>query len=130
MAENVTVTAQKVADDPNTGEFVVYFVEDGPWPDDAKEFDVLLKRLQDTILDAADAAIDGGIATVYPDTVGKRIRIQVDSPNGCPQKVEQLVKNIDKYLAESDEYASAIKQSQFISGMRVVTGHMLGRFKC
>jgi hypothetical protein len=28
-----------------------------------------------------------------------------------------------------DEYSSAIKESQFISAVRVVTGHMLGRFK-
>ena len=129
MTEKITVTAQKATEDPNTGEFVVYFVEDGPWPGDAGQFAALLRRIQDTILDAVDAAIDGGIAKVYPETIGMKIRIQVDSPSGCPEKLDELIRNIDNYIVDSHEYASGIKQSQFISDVRVVTGHMLGRFK-
>ena len=123
------VTAQKATDDPSTGELVLYFVEDGPWPQDPDAFGAALKRIQDEILDAADASIDGGVAAVYPDTVGKGIRIQVDSPSGCPDQLEQLIRNVDRYLTESEEYSSAIETSEFISGIRVVTGHMLGRFK-
>jgi len=129
MPERVTITVQKVTDDPSTDELVLYFVEDGPWPQNGDEFGTVLKRIQDEILDAADAAIDGGITAVYPEAGGKKIRIQVDSPSGCPEQLEQLIMNVDKYLAESEEYAFAIKHSQFISGLRVVTGHMLGRFK-
>jgi len=126
MPERITI--EKVTDDPGTGELVLYFVEDGPWPADPNAFDAVLKRIQDKILDAADASIDGGVAAVYPDSIGKRIRIQVDSPNGCPDQLDQLIQNVDKYLRESEDYSSAVKASQFVSGIRVVTGHMLGRF--
>ena len=39
MVEKVAITTEKVSDDPNTGEFVPYFVEDGPWPDDTTGFE-------------------------------------------------------------------------------------------
>jgi hypothetical protein len=118
-----------VTEDPSTGEFVVYFIEDGPWPDGSADFAATLHRIQDIVFDCADAAIDGGIAKVYPDSVGKKVRIQVDSPSGCPDRLFQLVKNADHYLAASESYSAAISKSKFISGIRVVTGHMLGRFR-
>ena len=129
MIDKATVTCHTVTDDAVTGELVLYFLEDGPWPLEEREFEVLLKRIQDTILDAVDAAIDGGIAEVYPDTIGKRIRLQVDSPEGCPDRLQQLIINLDNYLNNSIEYGTAVKNSNYISGIRVVTGHSLGRFR-
>lgn len=127
MPEKLTV--DMVTEDPNTGELVLYFVEDGPWPEDPGQLATLLKRIQDKIFDAAEAAVEGSVAAVFPEFVGRGIRIQIDSPHGCPEELERLVTNVGKLLAEAHEYATAIKNSKFISGLRVVTGHMMGRFK-
>jgi hypothetical protein len=123
------VTADTVTYDPSADELVLYFVEDGPWPEDDNAFAHSLKRIQDRILDAVDACIDGGVAAAYPDSLGKKIRIQVDSPNRYPEKLDNLISNVNKYLADTDEYASAINASKFVAGIRVVSGHTIGRFR-
>ena len=123
------VTVDMVTHDPTTDELVLYVVADGPWPQSDHDYGAVLKSIQDKILDVVDASIDGGIAAVYPDSLGKRIRIQVDSPNGCPERLDHLIKRIDSYLVTSDEYTLAIQRSRFLSGLRIVSGQMMGRFK-
>ena len=122
-------TADMVTHDPKTDELVLYLIEDGPWPESDSDYGGVLKSIQDKILDLVDASIDGGIAAIYPESVGKQIRIQVDSPKGCPQQLDNLIRNLGKYLVTSEEYGSALKNSAFLTGLRVVSGHMMGRFK-
>lgn len=125
MSTNQTITAQKATDDAITGELVIYFVEDGPWPEG---INVASKQLQDRILDVIDASIDGGVAMVYPDSVGRPIRIQIDSPSGVPNWLNDLVEALNSFLSNSQEYSDAIKSSRYLSALRVVTGHSMGRF--
>jgi hypothetical protein len=122
------VTIDIITHDPNTDEFVLYLVEDGPWPESSKTWDEILSVIQERVLSAADVAIDGYLADKQPDSRGKRVRIQVDSPNGCPEQLQVLVSAIDDFLATDQSYSSAVRKSNHISGLRVVTGKQLGRF--
>jgi len=114
--------------DPTNDEFVLYLVEDGPWPDDEAGERKYLEDLQDRLLCAADAAIDGGVAKKFPDSRGKRVRIQVDSPHGAPPSVDELVEAVERYVHEDAEYTDALEALQHISGLRIVTGKQMGRF--
>lgn len=123
------VTVDIVTDDPANDEVVLYLVEDGPWPADEASWTERLRPVQDRLYDAVDAAVDGHLAARFPDTHGKKLRIQVDSPGGCPIRLQQLVERFRRALTEGRDYREAIRRSDFISGLRVVTGHEMGRFR-
>ena len=78
MSDQVSVNF--VTYDPQRDEFVLYFVDDGPWPQSEGDWHRHLRSLQDKILAAVDASVDGGLAKQYANSIGKKVRIQVDSP--------------------------------------------------
>lgn len=123
------VTIDLVTYDQVHDEFVLYLVEDGPWPHDEADWTSCLSGIQDRIFSAADVAIDGHLTEKYPDSAGKAIRIQVDSPGGCPIPLEDLVASVGRFLGNDQAYASAIRSSPKIRGIRVVTGKQMGRFR-
>jgi hypothetical protein len=115
---------------PQTGEFALIIVEDGPWPDENSDWSNCLSRIQSRIYNAMDIAIDGHLAAKYPDAKGRRVRIQIDSPRGIPKRLMQLISNLRNLLdQEKNEYHIAIKQSKFTQGLRIVTGHEMGSFQ-
>lgn len=79
------VTFDLVTADPVHGEAVVYLVEEGPWPENEAGWNARLRGLQDRLYDAVDAVVDGHLAGRFPDLHGKPVRIQIDSPSGCPR---------------------------------------------
>jgi hypothetical protein len=127
MANKTTVDF--VTYDPRSDEFVLYLVEDGPWPSSDSEWRKCLKAIQDHILEVVDSAVDGGVAKKFPDSKGKPIRIQLDAPHGTPVQVEELVAGVRRFLADDQEYRKAIGESSNIKGLRLVTGKELGRFQ-
>lgn len=129
MPTKARIAIDFVTHDPAHDEFALYFVEDGPWNLDNSMEENSLRQIQDKVFDAMDAAIDGGLATALPDSLGKKVRIQIDSPSGCPDLLQELVTKINEYIQGTAEYASAINHSTFIAGLRVVTGKSMGRFE-
>ena len=100
-----------------------------PWPGtDETLWKSTLLEIQSRILSAADVAIDGHLAEKYPDSVGRRIRIRVDSPSGCPVQLQTLIKAVGRFLREDPSYSEAIRSSDHIEDIRLVTGHEMGRF--
>ena len=119
-----TITFDLVTDDPKNDEIVVYLVEGGPWNDALNE---RLKRLQGRLYDAFDAVVDGALASKYPESKGRRIRIQIDCHKSPPETVLNLVKKFANFIHDSDEYQNAIKKSSFVEDVRVVNGADFGR---
>jgi hypothetical protein len=129
-ATQESVCIDLVTEDLVSNEFVLYLVEDGPWPPAATdEWPVELKRIQDRVLSAVDCAVGGGLIGPFPDSHGRPVRIQIDSPNGCPSELADLIDKLSEFLIDDPTFADAIRQSIFINGLRLVTGHQLGRFK-
>lgn len=122
------VSIDLVTYDERNDEFVLYLVEDGPWPAVDTEWAPRLLEIQDRVLSAADAAIDGHLAQRFPITSRAAVRIQVDSPSGCPKELEDLILAIGRFLDEDPSYAAGIRASLHIRAMRVVTGKQMGRF--
>ena len=125
-----SATIDIITKTPESGEFALILVEDGPWPDGNSDWSNCLSRIQNRIYDAIDIAIDGHLAAKYPDAKGRSVRIQIDSPHGVPKQLMQLISNLRNLFEQKEnEYHKAIKQSQFIQGLRVVTGHEVGSFQ-
>jgi len=108
---------------------VVYLVEDGPWPTEDYGWKECLSRIEGRIFDAIDAVVDGQVAEKYPESLGKKIRVQIDSPSGLPLALANLVSKVREHLGKENEYHSAIEQSRFVRSLRISTGHEMGRFK-
>lgn len=118
---NPTVRIDLVTLDTQLNEVVLYLVEDGPWPDDEAEWTEVLKEIECRVLDAADAAIDGGVAKQYAAIQGHPVRIQIDSSSELPDCVRSLAVDLDHYVHQLDnEYGPAIESSGSIGGLRIV----------
>lgn len=118
-----------ITETPGTGEFALILVEDGPWPNKDADWKECLSRIQNRIYDAIDIAIDGHLAAKYPDSKGKSVRIQIDSPSGLPPALAKLVARMKEHIEKDAEYSGAIKQSRFVQSLRISTGHEMGRSK-
>jgi hypothetical protein len=125
----IHVTIDLVSHDPHNDEFVLYLVEDGPWPISEDGWADKLKTIQNKILDVFDASVDGGLEKVYPDSRGKAVRIQIDSPSGEPASLRSLVEKLNDFINSDKSYREAVMRSEFVRGVRIVTGHQLGRFR-
>ena len=124
-----SATIDLITETSETGEFALILVEDGPWPEDDTEWTRCLSRIQSRIYDAVDVAIDGHLAAKYPDSKGRAVRVQIDSPNGLPSALAKLVAKMKAHFETDGEYSNAIRQSPFFQGLRITTGHEMGCFK-
>jgi hypothetical protein len=104
--------------DKNNNEYVMYLVEDGPWPESYLEKRLL--AIQERIYYAVDVAIDGQIIKKLPEAKSYNIRIQIDFHCNPPKEAVKLVENLSRFIEQSDEYQTGIKQSQFIEKLRIV----------
>lgn len=119
----MSVKIDLITQDHSNDEFALILVEDGPWPV-GEDFKKCLSRIQARIFDTMDVAIDGHLAAKCPESKGKKVRIQIDSPHGAPSDLVNLVFKLREYIAEngSDHYV-AIKNSPYIKKLSIVLGH-------
>jgi hypothetical protein len=122
-------TIDFITETPETGEFALILVEDGPWPNKDANWNECLSRIQNRIYDAIDIAIDGHLAAKHPNSKGRSVRVQIDSPSGLPPALAKLVARMKEHIEKDAEYSKAIKQSRFVQNLRISTGHEMGRFK-
>lgn len=126
---NTRVIIDTITYDAIHDEYVLYLVEDGPWPTDDSGWNQCLTRIQNRIFDAFDIAVDGHLHKTFPDSLGKAVRIQIDSPHGSPKQLSDLISKVKQFIDTSKEYSKAIGSSQYIHGLRITTGAEMGRFK-
>ena len=118
------LTIDLVLSDPKNDEYVLCLVETGPWPE---VVETRLRQLQDRLYNTFDAAVDGHVAAKFPDSMGMKIRVQVDSHDDPPESVPAFVRKFAAHLETNTEYREAIGKSIFIQALRVVNGCDLGR---
>jgi hypothetical protein len=119
-----TLVVDLIVDDPVNDEFVLCLVETGPW---IEPMNARLKKLQDRLYDSFDAIADGYVSEKYPQSRGRKIRLQVDSHDAPPESVLELVRNFSRHLQNDAEYREAIHSSPFVEFLRVVNGVDMGR---
>lgn len=65
-----------------------------PQPSTNSDWNACLARIQNRIYDAIDVAVDGHLVVKYPDAKGKKVRVQIDSPSGAPDRLIRLISRL------------------------------------
>lgn len=108
-----------ISEDTKQKEWALYLVENGPWK--RAEVEDRLRELQDRIYDAVDVALNGLLAAKYPESKGKKIRIQVDSYDRAPPDLAIVVRGIARHIRKDPDYQRDIRKSEFVKGIRIVS---------
>jgi len=103
-----------VARGDTPGEWQMVLVEEGPW---SMPLESELRRVQERLYGAIDAALEGKLAEKFPESKGKKIVVQLDCYN-CPiTEVSEFFGRFSKGVFETDDYKRSLKDNQFVSGI-------------
>jgi hypothetical protein len=94
-------------------EMKMVLVEEGDWAD----ADDRLHTLQQRMYDCIDAAIDGKLFELFPETKGRRIIISVDFYNAPFDKAHDFFERFSQNVLLTPSYSEALKSSVFIKGI-------------
>ena len=114
MNKTQTTVVEFIAKSEDTDEWKMVLVEEGPWID---SIDMQLRRLQERLYNCVDAALDGQLAEKFPDSVGKKIVIQLDCYNLPRAEVADFFDQFSRGALSTVDYQNALKQSRFIKGI-------------
>lgn len=111
----------------NSQNFVVDFVVKGDTPDvmkmvlveegDWSDIDGRLHSLQQRMYDCIDAAIDGQLLKLFPETLGKKIIISVDFYGAPYQRASDFFDQFSKGVLLIPSYSNALKENDFIKAI-------------
>jgi len=121
---NRKATIDLITEDSANHEFVLYVVEDGPWPEGVRE---RLERLQERLYDAIDIALDGHLVTKFPRSKGMNVRIQIDLHGQPPREVPDFVMRFREHVLNDAVFRGRMKQNRYVHHLRIVTGSEMGR---
>ena len=122
-----SVTVDLITFDSQGQEYVLYLVESEPIPTSGAERKERLGHIQNRVFDAFDVVVDGVLESKFPDSRGKAVRIEVDTPTFSDDELEELIRRVDVFTRESEQYRSAVEASTH-TAVRIVTGRAIGRF--
>lgn len=110
------VTVDLIVHSDDKSEFALYLVEDAPWGD----VELRVKKMQDRVYTTVDAVLDGIIASDYPDSKGKRIRIEVVCRGESPSpRFSEVVNRLNQIIHSMDDYVNDIKHSGYVSSLEI-----------
>lgn len=111
------VTIDLVTEHPETGDFVMVAVEEGPWS--PEEVLTQLQRLQDRLYDFVDAAIDGYLAAEFPESKGRNVTIRLDCYNIPEEQVAPFFRRFEEKIEQSEEVNEVIRSLSNVSRLRL-----------
>lgn len=115
------VTIDYITQSRDGDEFALYLVESPPWGDDPV---ARARSVQERVYNATDFVLDGQLASDYPDSRGKRVRIDVvckgDDP---PPNIREVVEGLDEVVHTAEDYVRDIQQKGVVSDLRIVYTH-------
>ena len=110
------VTVDLIVHSDDKSEFALYLVEDAPWGD----VELRVKKMQDRVYTTVDAVLDGIVASDYPDSKGKRIRIEVVCRGESPSpRFREVVNRLNQIIHSVDDYVSDINRSGYVSSLEI-----------
>lgn len=89
-------------------------VEEGPWENSVSDN---LRRIQDRLYGCVDAALDGQLAQQFPETMGKKLIVQLDCYNLPRDKVTEFFEEFSRGIFALPEYRQALSRSPFVRGI-------------
>ena len=91
-------------------------VEEGPWDDVTAN----LRRVQDRLYTCVDAAIEGKLAELYPDSIGANVLIRLDGYNLPMLDTQEFFDTFSSSVLELPDYKVPLDCSPYVSGIRFV----------
>jgi hypothetical protein len=110
-----SVTIETITHEPKRDAFVLICVEQGPWLPEAVP--AHFRRIQDRLLDCVDAAVDGGVARLHPDSIGKLIVIRLNCYDTPQADLEEHFFRVAEYVHQSEEIQAAIRDKLYVAGL-------------
>ncbi len=77
----------------------------------------LFRRIQDRLLDCVDAAVDGGVARLHPDSTGKLIVIRLNCYDTPHEQLEEHFFRVAEHVHRSKEIQAAIRDKHYVAGL-------------
>jgi hypothetical protein len=111
----MSITIDLVTHDPKQDAFVLVAVEQGPWPPNTTDEQLL--RLQNKLLDYVNVAVDGGLAQRYPESLGKPVIIRLDSYDTPREQTEELFFCVAEYVHQSSDIQAAVTNKRYVAGL-------------
>jgi len=100
-----------VAKGESPDEWRLVLVEQGPWSGSIEDE---LRRLQERLYGCVDAALDGKLATQFPESAGKRIVVQVDCYNLPRDVITDFFNRFSSGVFELADYRDALHKSEYV----------------
>src|ERR1017187_7965684 len=111
-----TVTVDFIAQGESKGTWSMVLVEEGPWP--ASETEPNLRRLQERLYNCIEAALGGQLAKQFPESNGGLVTVRLDGYDLPQVEVREFFERFSSSILHVADYASALRQSSFISGIK------------
>ena len=90
-------------------------VEEGPWSD--SEIETNLQRVQDRLYGCVDAALDGELSKLYPESIGQSVVIRLDCYNVPQAEVEAFFRRFSEGVLSTPDYRAALADTRFVRGI-------------
>ncbi|MDN3922456.1 hypothetical protein [Roseateles violae] len=106
------VTVDFITKDP----WQMVLVEEGPWED----VPASLRRLQERLYTCIDAAIDGKLAELYPDSLGANVVVRLDGYSLPMPDSREFFERFSSTVMDLPDYKAALETSRHVSGIQFV----------
>lgn len=110
-----SITVDFVAKGAGSEPWELVLVEQGPWQH--YEIDARLRALQHRLYGCLDAAIDGELARMFPESDGRRIRIRVDGYDLPVLEVRGFFERFAEGALKQPSYASSLSTTSAVAGI-------------
>jgi hypothetical protein len=114
MSEERATTVDFVAKGEANDEWKMVLVEQGPWSFPIEDE---LRRIQDRLYGCIDAALGGQLAEKFPESLGKRIVIQLDCYNLPVDETKKFFTHFADGVLKTPTYSRAMEESSFVKAI-------------
>jgi hypothetical protein len=112
MHERSDFLVDFVARGSTPDEWRMVLVEEGPW---TPPFDDELRRIQTRLYECVDAALDGQIASKFPESRGKRLVVQLDGYQLPNKEVDSFFRRFAAAALAVEDYRRALASCPYVS---------------
>ena len=107
------VTVDFISRDQTRGGWALILVEEGPWQENTVANE--LRRIQDRLYGCLDAALDGAVTGLYPDSLGSPLMIRLDAYDLPELPLRDFFATFSSEVVKLPDYVAAIASQPYFS---------------
>jgi hypothetical protein len=110
-----TIQVDFIAKGKRAGTWVMVLVEEGPWH--SAEVETKLRHLQERLYGCLDAALDGQLNELYPESAGGLVIVRLDGYDLPQDEVREFFARFSRSALLVPDYADLLRHNTFVSGI-------------